>query len=126
MANLLAIVSVDEDDRVRCCQPGCGKQVHRAIHVVRDGQELLVLGSTCFAKRYGDANALGSPSYGGGGGRQLTDAERELLAHNTAALLAQFEAEAQEDERLRRDVLSRQIPPPLIARPVKPRPNPHL
>ena len=49
----------------------------------------------------------------------VTDAERELLANNTAALLAQFEAEVQEEDRLRREALSRKIPPPLIPRPVQ-------
>lgn len=124
MAQLLAIVAVDFDKRVQCRQPGCGHSVYRQVHVVQDGPELLVLGSTCFAKRYGGSNALGGPSYGGGGGRQLTDAERELLANNTAALLAQFEAEAQEVERLRREAFSKQVPPPLVARPVESRPTP--
>lgn len=126
MTALKAIVTVAYEDRVQCGQPGCGHSVYKAIHVVLDGSELLVLGSTCFAKRYGGADALGSPSFGGGGGRQLTDAERELLADNTAALLAQFEAEVQEQERLRQDALSRKTPPPLIPRPVKPRPTPHV
>ena len=120
MANLLAIVSVKEDERVRCCQLGCGKPVFRAIHVVRDGQQLLVLGSTCFAKRYGSATALGGPSYGGSGGRQLTDAERDLLANNTAALIAQFEAEVQDKARMRREALTRKSPPALVAMPTKP------
>ncbi|MDP2096566.1 MAG: hypothetical protein Q8K50_22170 [Hydrogenophaga sp.] len=92
-AQLLAIVSVDSAQRVRCQNPGCGHSVYRAIHVVRDGGELLVLGSTCFAKRYGSAQALGSASHGGGTGRVLTEQERELLAHNTAELVARFEAE---------------------------------
>lgn len=84
-----------------------------------------MLGSTCFAKRYGGSNALGSPSYGSGSGRQLTDAERELLANNTTALLAQFETEAQEAERQRREALSHKISPPLIPRPAKPQPTHH-
>lgn len=92
-AQLLAIVSVDNAQRVRCQNSGCGHSVYRAIHVVRNGGELLVLGSTCFAKRYGSAQALGSASHGGGTGRLLTEQERELLAHNTAELVARFEAE---------------------------------
>lgn len=101
-ARLLAIVEVDHDQRVRCGNPGCGHSVYKAIHVVQDGQELLVLGSTCFDKRYG-LGALGAPHYGGGGGRRLTSDERELLLHNTQALLQQFDAEqeAQRKELLR-------------------------
>jgi hypothetical protein len=51
------------------------------------------LGSDCFAKRYGDGHLASAPGFGGGGGRVLTEAEREMLVNNTKALLAQFEAE---------------------------------
>ena len=93
-AKLLAIVSVDHADRVRCGQPNCGHSVYRRIHVVREGRQLLVLGSTCFAKRYGTDTALGGAQYGGGEGRPLTESERQLLVDNTEALLARFEEEA--------------------------------
>lgn len=86
-----------------CGQPGCGHFVWKAIHVVKDGTELLVLGSTCFEKRYGNGHALGVPHYGGGGeSRKLTSEERQLLAENTAELLARFE----EEERVRAQVLA--------------------
>lgn len=98
---LLAIVAVDPNDRVQCGQPGCGHSVYARIHVVREGTELMVLGSTCFEKRYGSASALGAASYGGGSGRQLTAEEREMLVSNTAQLLARFE-----DERLREIALA--------------------
>lgn len=92
-AQLLAIVSVQPEGRVLCAQPNCGHSVFARIHVVQEGEKLLVLGSTCFGNRYGGAAALGEPRHGGIGGRPLTDAERELLASNTVALLAQFEQE---------------------------------
>lgn len=54
----------------------------------------MVLGSTCFAKRYGSSNALGTARFGStGSGRVLTSEERQLLMDNTEALLAQFENE---------------------------------
>ena len=92
---LLAIVSVDRENRVRCGQPSCGHSVYRRIHVVREDGELLVLGSTCFEKRYCGAAGLGPAHHGGGGGegRLLTDEERQLLLTNTQALIAQFEEE---------------------------------
>lgn len=90
---LLAIVSVDHADRVQCGQPGCGHSVFRQIHVVKKGEKHLVLGSTCFAKRFGSAAALGTPRFGGGGGRPLTIEERRLLVENTALLITRFEAE---------------------------------
>ena len=93
-AKLLAIVSVEHEDRVQCGQPGCGHSIYRAIHVVRDNGSLVVLGSTCFAKRYGSAATLGTARFGtGDGGRTLTKEERMLLVDNTAELLARFEAE---------------------------------
>lgn len=91
-AQLLAIVEVDHDQRVSCGNPGCGHSVHKAIHLVQDGQRLLVLGSSCFKKRYGAA-PLGQPRYSGGAGRKLSTEERDLLLNNTAALVEQFERE---------------------------------
>ena len=104
-AQLLTIVEVERDLRVRCGNPGCGHSVHKAIHVVRDGAEVLVLGSTCFNKRYG-SNALGKPSYGGGGGRKLTAEERELLLNNTTALVERFRVESEAQRQKLRDMRS--------------------
>jgi hypothetical protein len=93
-ATLRAIVAVDEKDKVQCQQPGCGHSVYAAIHVVEEDGRLLVLGSTCFANRYGNANALGGAQYGAGSGRKLTEEERKMLLRNTEALLARFAREA--------------------------------
>ena len=90
---LLAVVEVEKEERVFCAQPGCNHTVYKAIHVVRDSGQLLVLGSTCFAKRYGGMTALGGAEYWGGKGKLLTAEERALLQGNTDALLAKFEAE---------------------------------
>lgn len=92
---LLAIVSVEPELRVLCQQPGCGHGVYAAIHVVREDQTIMVLGSTCYAKRYG-AQAESSPTYtsvGSGSGRVLTEEERSLLADNTVALVELFRRE---------------------------------
>ena len=91
--NLLAIVAVEPAHRVRCQQPHCGHSIYARIHIVEEAGELLVLGSDCFAKRYGVASTTNFSGFGGGGGRTLTDAEREMLLNNTAALLAKFEEE---------------------------------
>lgn len=107
-ASLLAIVEVDHNQRVRCGNPGCGHSVYKAIHVVQDSEELLVLGSTCFEKRYG-LGAFGAPHYGGGGGRRLTSEERGLLLHNTEALLHKFKTE---QEALRQKQLQTTPVPP--------------
>ena len=92
-AKLMAIVSVDHTDRVRCGQPTCGHPVYRRIHVVRENGKLLVLGSTCFANRYGTESALGKANFGGGEGRKLSAEESQLLMTNTEGLLARLEEE---------------------------------
>lgn len=98
---LRAIVAVEPAFRVRCQQPHCGHSVYARIHIVEEAGELLVLGSDCFARRYRIASTANFGGFGGGGGRALTDAERELLSTNTALLLAQFEQErAEEDARV--------------------------
>ena len=84
---LLAIVEVDKSERVYCAQPGCHHTVYKAIHVVKEAGQLLVLGSTCFEKRYGSLKALGKARHWGGNGKVLTSQERALLAENTQALL---------------------------------------
>mgnify|MGYP003599579118 FL=1 len=91
-ARLLAIVSVPPARRVQCQNPGCGHGVYAAIHVVEDGGQLVVMGSTCFAKRFGSGHALGKPSYSAGGinGGMLSEEERQMLMDNTAALMAMF------------------------------------
>ncbi|WP_157443587.1 hypothetical protein [Curvibacter lanceolatus] len=95
-AKLLAIVAVAQTNRVLCQQPGCQHSVYAAIHVVDEGGQLLALGSSCFAKRYGSAKALGQPLHAGasGSGRRLTDEERQLLIDNTAELIERFKVQA--------------------------------
>ena len=79
--------------------PGGSSLISRK-NVVEEAGQLLVLGSDCFAKRFGEGHATGFRGYGAGGGRVLTEAERELLLNNTEALLAQFEAERQKEREL--------------------------
>jgi hypothetical protein len=91
---LLAIVEVDWDDRIRCQAPDCGRSVHKAVHVILDGGRLLVYGSTCSAEHFGFGIGKASgPRYGSGMGRKLTKEERVLLECNTAALVERMEAE---------------------------------
>lgn len=92
-AKLLAVVKVEKEQRVRCQQPGCNHTVYKAIHVVEEQGTLLVLGSTCFTKRYGSPTQLGDPAYGNAGGRALTSEERQMLQDNTRAFIERFEKE---------------------------------
>lgn len=120
-AKLLAIVSVEHEDRVQCGQPGCGHSIYRAIHVVRDSGTLVVLGSTCFAKRYGSVATLGTARFSAGdGGRTLTAEERVLLVDNTAELLARFEAEEQAQAKALADAKPAHVFPE-VHQPLRPR-----
>lgn len=115
---LMAIVEVDKAERVYCAQPGCHHTVYKAIHVVKEGDQLLVLGSTCFQKRFGSLTALGKAQHWGGNGKVLTSEERALLAKNTQALLSSFESEEarlreeaeQKLQRLREELARRSAP----------------
>ncbi|ADV01835.1 hypothetical protein [Alicycliphilus denitrificans] len=124
---LLAIVEVEKAERVYCAQPGCKHTVYKAIHVVQDGGQLMALGSTCFATRYGSLTALGQAQHWGGKGKLLTSEERALLQGNTEALLARFaeeeaklRAEAEQKLKRLRERLSPLSYPP-TAPPVQPR-----
>jgi len=104
-ARLHAIIAVDAAHAVRCQHTGCGHKVYAAVHIVQEAGKFLVLGSSCFAKRYGGTKALVSSVHGTGDGRRLTDQERALLEANTAALIAYFEEQelarlAQDQQRL--------------------------
>lgn len=128
---LMAIVEVDKAERVYCAQPGCHHTVYKAIHVVKEGDQLLVLGSTCFQKRYGSLNALGKAQHWGSNGKVLTSEERALLAENTQALLARLEAEdarlreeaQQKLQRVRDEMLRRAVPHSVQASPRAERPG---
>lgn len=90
---LLAIVEVDQADRVVCQAPGCGHSVCKRIHVVRQYGHASVYGSDCFARLFADIVRTGHPRYGTSDARLLTAEEQALLAQNTERLLAQFETE---------------------------------
>ena len=92
---LLAIIEVSKERRVYCQEVNCTRAVYREVHIVEDEGQILVLGSTCYAKRYGRASAA-SAKYGSGSTRTLSDSERELLLKNTQALIAKFEQELAE------------------------------
>lgn len=106
MTQLLAVVGVDERQKIACQAAGCGRSVYRRIHVAREADgKLGVYGSDCFARLFADLSSK-PPRYGGGEGRELTAAERLLLAENTDRFIAQLEAEHRvllEQARLRQD-----------------------
>jgi hypothetical protein len=76
---LLAIVEVPEERRVRCQAAGCGRGVYRRIHVVRDDEQLRVLGSDCYGDLYGAEAERTSVARWGASARLLTAEERAML-----------------------------------------------
>lgn len=108
---LLAIVEVPREDRVRCQAPDCNHVVFRRIHVVREDSIISVYGSECFKKLFeGAPVSSSSPYYTSSEGRQLTEEERRMLLENTARLIAEFEAEYQA-ELAHRNAAARHAPP---------------
>jgi hypothetical protein len=111
---LLAVVEVDRDARVRCQALRCRHSVYKRIHVVKEGADLRVYGSDCFAHLFGHLLPNAKPRHGGSEGRLLSDEERHLLLENTAALLERFEAEL----RAKEGALDRREPSKHIRHPV--------
>lgn len=106
-ARLLAIVEVDETQKVQCQEPGCGHGVYKRIHVVDTGGNIMVMGSTCFEKRFGSAPHLQPEYSGNGAGRRLTEEQRLLLLQNTAHLIALFDEEARTNRARQLEALER-------------------
>lgn len=121
---LLAIIEVAQSERVRCCQPGCNHTVYKAVHVVRDGGQLILLGSTCFEKRYGSPQALGPAQHWGTAGKVLTPEERAMLDTNTEALLQCF---ADQEAKIRLEAANKlqALRERMASRPSSPEPRPH-
>lgn len=123
---LLAVVEVPRDVRVRCQAAGCHHPVFRRIHVVREGAAVHVYGSECF-KRLFESSPVGSstPRYTSSDGRHLTQEERQLLIENTERLIQQFEDEYQA-ELTRKAELAATIRSPVMpaAPPAQPPPPP--
>lgn len=109
---LLAIVEVSFEDRVRCGQPGCGHAVHKAVHVVQDGGAVVVLGSSCFGKRFGRRPSGGNPRYTSSSGRVLSAEERQLLVENAALLIARFETELQAQRKQAAEIAAKPLERP--------------
>lgn len=93
---LLAIVEVPSEDRVRCQSACCNHPVFRRIHVVRENSAVRVYGAECFKKLFvGLPVASSMPQYTSSDGRHLTEEERQLLVENTERLIQRFESEHQ-------------------------------
>jgi len=118
MQELLKIVEVDKEDRVFCCAPGCNRPVYKRIHIVRDNDEILVLGQTCFGAIYNDIT-LKESSYHGESSRRLSPEEKKLLVENTKALISIFESEHELEESKRAVELELATAPCRVPKPTR-------
>jgi len=96
---LLAVLEVDHAQRVRCQAPGCGRAVHRRIHVVELDGRAQVFGEDCCTRLFGWNTVKPSPRLAAAQGRRLTASERDQLIAKTEAFLADL-ANTLERERL--------------------------
>lgn len=101
IAQLMAVVEVDKEDRIICQRDGCGHSVYKRIHIVRENGRFTVLGSECFKLLYGCSDAEAVPHYGSSAGQLLTDAERQVLINNTERFIAMLEAQRLQLENAR-------------------------
>ena len=90
---LIAVLTVEKDERIRCQSSGCNHPVFKRIHVVRLGPEFKLLGSSCYRKEYSSyAEAGQPPRFTSKSGRHLTESDRELLIVNSERLIAKLES----------------------------------
>ncbi|PIG08298.1 hypothetical protein [Comamonas sp. 26] len=91
---LLAIVSTDKENRIRCQHNECNHPVYSAIHVVLDDATLKVIGSTCFKEGYPDLKSKAKfTERFGETGRKLNPEELAQLINNTEQLVEKLSAE---------------------------------
>ena len=91
MHQLLAIVEVDKESRVKCGGPGCKSYVYKRIHIVETETGLTVLGSDCYKHSFSQGSS--SSIYTGSNSLQLTEEQRALLIENTQLLISRLEKE---------------------------------
>lgn len=92
---LLAVVEVEKERRIRCQATGCNHAVYKAIHVVQAAEGLQLLGSECCAKLFGWTSKQRAAAFTSGD-RRLSAEEREQLILNTRTLLEKLKAEQAE------------------------------
>lgn len=110
MHSLLAILEVEQSSGVICQAEGCGRHIHKRIHVVSDQDKIIVLGSGCYRKIYlGEERAVSYQARytDSSEGRKLSPEEVQLLIEQTNALVAQFEREHLNRARQQQPVMPR-------------------
>lgn len=96
---LLAIVEVPENKKVMCQADGCGHNVFRRIHVIRQNGALGVFGSDCAKRLFGERLKAVRPSIQVRNGISLTELDVELLEKNTEELISKLRKKFKQRKR---------------------------
>lgn len=87
---LLAVIEVPETKPVLCQAQQCGRSVYRAVHVIREGENLRIYGSECAKKLFGVSGTKERSDRTSVVTADLTERDVDLLNENTAALLEEL------------------------------------
>lgn len=87
---LLAVIEVPKTKTVLCQAQQCGRSVYRAVHILREGENLRIYGSECAKKLFGASGGRAQPNRKPVITADLTERDVDLLNANTAALLEEL------------------------------------
>jgi hypothetical protein len=93
----VAIVEVPEHKKIVCQAEGCGHSVFRRVHVIKQGSDIGVFGSTCAAKMFGQLLKNSRPTIHMSEGINLSEPDVELLEQNTRELIAKLQRELEKE-----------------------------
>lgn len=99
---LLVIVEVDKERRVRCQHEGCKHRVYKRIHIVRLAESVIsCVGQTCYKAIESQYPSLKKkrPMFGDRSSQPLSDEELAMLEANTEALLEHFRLQYAEEKK---------------------------
>jgi hypothetical protein len=109
---LLAIISLPEENKVLCCYDSCGRPIYSKVHILRLKSQLLTVGSGCFKKAFKDKlpTKKTSPKYKQLAGNTLSPDDLALFQENTERLIEKYEEEFQK-ELLVQTINSKELQP---------------
>jgi len=98
---LLTILEVPKDKRVRCQYRGCLHPIYKQIHIIRHASGAIsCIGSKCYSllKESHALTAVTAPLLGDRSSVRLTEEEISLLASNTEELIKRFSSAPELEE----------------------------
>ena len=97
---LIAVVELPEANKVLCQFGDCGRKIYREVHVIRIDGQIVVYGSSCVKKAFGEVPKRSDKSILGGRTISLSDPDDiAKLEQNTAELVKEWEERAAQHEQ---------------------------